>query len=353
MAQIVKKTSSKTHEWDHETRIRVVVYHELNMSYRKIGDMFNPPLSHSTVQTIIRNYKANGSAENKPRTGRPPALDGRDKRHIQNAVLKNSDTRRAPLKELAEDLNLNVSDFTIRRAMKAMSINAHPAAVKPFVSARNAKKRVTWCKDKVDWSLNQWKKVLWTDETSVEVQGTGSKRVMVWRKPGERFEQNCLTPSFKSGRMTVMMWGCFIGKKLGPIALFPEGRIDSKRYCEILEEHLLPFLSKLPKGVIFAQDNAPIHASKYTTLWLEKNGIDAMTWPPQSPDLNPIENVWHELKVALENRRPRVKSRDELLVAVKEEWENLRKKKSLDNLVKSMRNRCVEVIASKGMPINY
>jgi transposase len=258
-----------------------------------------------------------------------------------------------PLKELAEDINLNVSNFTIRRAMKDASINAHPAAVKPFVSARNAKKRVNWCKDKVDWSLNQWKKVLWTDETSLEVQGTGSKRIMVWRRPGQRFEHDCLTPSFKSGRVTVMMWGCFIGKNLGPIVLFPEGRIDSKRYCEMLDGNLLPFLRTLPKNAIFAQDNAPIHTSKYTKLWLEKNGIEAMEWPPQSPDLNPIENVWHELKVALKNRRPRVKSRDELLVAVQEEWENLGEKNSLGNLVKSMRKRCEEVIASKGMPINY
>ena len=353
MPKIAKKPSSKSCEWDHETCRRVVTYHELNMSYHKVGAMFSPPMSHATVQSIIRSYKAQGSIENKLRTGRQPKLDNRDKRHIQSAVLKSADTHRAPLKELADGLNLGVSDHTIRRAMKDVGINSHPAVVKPFISALNAKNRVDWCKDKVDWSLKKWKKVLWTDETSVEVQGTGSKRVMVWRKPGERFKQACLAPSFKSGRVSVMMWGCFVGKHLGPIVLFPKGKINSKRYCELLEEHLLPFLSTLPKNTIFVQDNAPIHTSKYTKLWMEENGIDALTWPPQSPDLNPIENIWHELKVALEKRRPRVKCRDELLVAVQEEWEKLREKNSLENLVKSMHTRCEEVIASKGMPINY
>ena len=72
--------------------------------------------------------------------------------------------------------------------------------------------------------------------------------MLVWRTAGERFHPDCIRPSFKSGRTSVMFWGCFIGLKLGPLVSFPQGSINSSKYCEVLEEHLLPFLGKRRKG---------------------------------------------------------------------------------------------------------
>ena len=103
-----------------------------------------------------------------------------------------------------------------------------------------------------------------------------------------------------------MVWGGFIGNKLGPIVFINE-IINSDKYIAILQEHLLPFLDTLIADgithIIFQQDNARPHVSKKTHLWLEKvlkeRGIELMEWPPYSLDLSSIENLWSIMKLEL------------------------------------------------------
>ena len=198
-----------------------------------------------------------------------------------------------------------------------------------------------------------WEKVCWSDECSVEVRGTGVRRVMVRRLEGERFHPHCIAPSFKSGRQSVMMWGCFQGNTLGPLVLCPAGKMNAKQYCQLLEDRFLPFWNSLASDSIFMEDGAPIHTAQYSKTWRANHGIDSMKWPAQSPDLNPIENLWQQLKMALEKRKIRPKNKEELLEALQEEWKILKAKNHLDKHVKSMPKRVREVIKANGMPIDY
>jgi transposase len=349
------KNTIKRKEHDVLTRATVIAYWRRNESIRAISRDTNLP--YSTVRNILVKFKETGAIENKPRCGGPKKFTADDLEDLKDSVLEDRTSRMESLSKITEKVNESrtnpVSQTTVRRALKTMGIKCSPAVVKPFVSDSNAAKRVDWCKERLDWTVSDWEKVCWSDEASVEVRGTGVRRVMVRRLEGERFHPHCIAPSFKSGRQSVMMWGCFQGNTLGPLVLCPSGKMKAKDYCGLLEDSFLPFWNNLEDDSIFMEDGAPIHTAKYSKDWRANHGITSMKWPAQSPDLNSIENLWQQLKWALEKRTTRPKNKEELLEALEEEWEILKGKNCLGKLVKSMPKRIREVIKSNGMPINY
>ena len=123
--------------------------------------------------------------------------------------------------------------------------------------------------------------------------------------------------------------------------------MNSTKYIQLLENYISP----VSRNRIHQQDRAPCHESKMTREYLSTNDIITLDpWPPLSPDLNPIENLWFILKKAVRERHP--KTLQDLRTFTKEEFEKL-DTDYLKKLAGSMVKRLREVIRNKGKITKY
>ena len=135
-------------------------------------------------------------------------------------------------------------------------------------------------------------KVLWTDETKNELFGHNNRNHS-WRKDGEVYSPKNTVPTVKFGGGSRMIWGCFSAKGVGKISVI-DGKMNTEKYKQILQENLISSVEslKLRSDYIFQSDNDPKHTTKSTKTWMSVNNVNLLQWRSQSPDLNPIENLW-------------------------------------------------------------
>ncbi len=148
-----------------------------------------------------------------------------------------------------------------------------------------------------------------------------------------------------------MIWAAMSSAGVGPLC-FLKSSVNAAIYQGILEHFMLPSADKLygDADFIFQQDLAPAHTAKGTKSWFNDHGVTVLDWPANSPDLNPIENLWGTVKRKMRDTRPN--NADDLKATVKETWASI-PPQQCHKLITSMPRQIEAVIKAKGAPTKY
>ena len=157
-----------------------------------------------------------------------------------------------------------------------------------------------------------------------------------------------------------MIWAGIIGNEIvGPFLIPDRLKMNSANYCTFLDENFMPWLNSqdfgIKESIIFQQDNAPSHASRFTKSWLASVGITGerlMDWPSQSPDLNLIENLWSIIKRKVYEKERQFANKKDLWERIKEICFQI-SSEVVKKLTSSVDGRMVKLIQSGGKRIKY
>ncbi|GBO35378.1 Transposable element Tc1 transposase [Araneus ventricosus] len=157
-----------------------------------------------------------------------------------------------------------------------------------------------------DWTMDEWKRVAWSDESRFLIHHVDG-RVRVRRLPGEQLLPSCTSGHTQAGGGDIMLWGTFSWATLGPIVVV-EQTMKAANYLNIIADQLHPYMAFVfpTENGIFQQDNSSCHNARTVLEWFEEHTDEfhLMSWPPNSPDLNPMEHIWDVMERQLRAQTP-------------------------------------------------
>jgi transposase len=313
------------------------------LSTRKIASQTG--VSRSKVSMIAQEYEPD--KENLG-GGCPRKLTSADQRAVLSLVRTGkASTAIQAAKHINTIIPESVTAQTIRNLLKEDGLKAYVKKKRPYLSPNHQKARLSFAQKYENWTVEDWKRVIWSDETKINRFGSDGCKY-VWKPKGGPLVDREVEPTVKFGGGHIMVWGCMGWNGVGILSEV-EGKMDAKQYVSILEEGLLESTQKLrisEEELIFQQDNDPKHTSKLASKWFQDQDIPLLDWPAQSPDLNPIEHPWGLLKKRILAYERPASGVWELWERAKEEWGKITEGEC-QKLIESMPRQLQAVIKAK------
>ena len=201
---------------------------------------------------------------------------------------------------------IKVSRSTVQRRLHAAAVQYRTTIKKPLLTQEHIEKRLRWANENL---TTDWSKVIYNVESLFWLS---NPLTHIWCRRGSR----TVVRTVKQ----VVLW-------IQKIHIYGA-------FCEWL----------------LLEDNDPEYKGNLCEDWKDEKGIEQMDWPPQSPDCNPIENVWSVIKEGLKGKR--FQNLNELSTFIKRQWNSFPKDYA-QNLSQSMPSRCARVIEKQGDWIKY
>jgi transposase len=308
----------------------LIAMHKKGLSNVEISKFM--AVSTNTVSFWVNRFIANGSTTNIKKSGRKRKTTKEQDKLIIDDIKSNE---RLALNDITKSNKHDISKSTIYRRLKENDFIYGNYSKKPYLSDKHKLIRLNWAKSHTDYD---WSKVIFSDEMSIWKDRDSNK---CWYLKGNQKIKEVIRHTIK-----VHIWGCITLGGIEICHLF-EGILNSDRYINFLYEKLIPIYTD---AFIFQQDNSSVHKSKKTKLFLKQFNVQLLDFPPNSPDLNPIENLWHLIKHYMSKMKDVTK--DNFKDKVKECCNNI-DYSSIFNIISSMHVRVQKIIENNGDHINY
>lgn len=329
-------------------RSRICELRRAGYSWRELFHRF-PEIPKSTIRSTVKSEEKRGEDNlTLPRSGAPRKLTEEQRDQIFNTVTTDP---HITIRGLLDSVDNAVKARSLRYLLREMNKRKWMQKKRVALTPLQARRRLDWA---IRYQGIDWKKVKWSDECMVR-RGQGMRPIWTFLSPREALRVQDVQEARRLGAVRQMFWAAFGHGSRTPLVPLV-GNVNAIGIYE-LYSFILPWF--LQPGDIFMHDNASVYTARIVKVLLEELGVDLMVWPPYSPDLNPIENLWALMKAEIYRLHPElthtedtVATQHALVLAAMEAWDSL-EERILQNLCETMPNRVNAVIAAEGWYTKY
>lgn len=294
------------------------------------------------VRKWVNRYKAVKNVDDFEERGKTRKTSKKEDKIILKTFESNPNLTLRQAQKIIAKKNIKVGLMTIKRRLQENQVTYRSTLQKPLLSEKHMKNRLKWARENID---KNWSSVIFTDESSF---WAWSPKKRAWCVESTPVIQRTVKHPVK-----INVWGCFCSLGFGCLYLFTE-TLDAHLMLKIYQKALLKsakiWFGEDNSSWILQEDNDPKHRSRMCTDWKVRNRIETLKWPSQSPDINPIENVWSVIKNNLRGKQ--IHTLKQLSYQIKRIWRSLPVQYA-EKLVQSMPRRCEAICQSEGDFILY
>lgn len=275
-------------------------YGDMIRSYDQIRHLFNdefpnrPPISKTVVRNTIKRFEETGSVKDRPRAGRPSALEDNQKLNILQSFTEDP---KKSIREVAIHFDLNKN--SVHRVLTSNHFTPFKIQIKQELSEDDFDRRIEFTENMMNRAIldDQFlKRIVFSDEATFMLNGTVNRhnsRYWSDENPHWMFEGHTQHPK------KVNVWAGMIDSQIiGPFLI--EGNLTAEKYLEMLQNQIIPAIRNLVGNdfinIWFQHDGAPPHYGRvvraflnytFPGRWIGRRG--EVEWPARSPDLSPLD----------------------------------------------------------------